>query len=106
MHAFPKDEALCRAWINAIGRQDLLVGGMAKIRRGYQICDKHFSEDEKFISNHNRTNLKYGSVPDLYLHGSTLQTSTTASHGSTSQDSVVSSLCAVASTSPVVEVIQ
>ncbi|XP_030750796.1 uncharacterized protein LOC115878423 [Sitophilus oryzae] len=69
MHLFPKDEELLHTWIKVVGREDLLSKG-AKIRKTYRVCDRHFSEGSRFKTHHNRTNLKHGSVPDLYVKGS------------------------------------
>ncbi|KAJ8925151.1 hypothetical protein NQ315_001336 [Exocentrus adspersus] len=73
MHCFPKDPLApvliqiqlqrFQLWLHAIDRRDITE---AKAR-SYRICDKHFSEDQKFDAYRNRTNLKAVAVPDLHL---------------------------------------
>ncbi|XP_063907428.1 uncharacterized protein LOC135125702 [Zophobas morio] len=63
---------LFKVWCSTIGRDDLTEKGVQWIRRNYRVCDIHFDENSKFVSCHNRTNLKVGSIPNLQLPASTI----------------------------------
>jgi hypothetical protein len=54
-------------WMGLIGRNDLLAIDASK-RKNYRVCDVHFHEDTKFLVKNNRTNLKRGSIPSLFLN--------------------------------------
>lgn len=41
---------------------------MGRVRKNYRVCDVHFDDNSKFQTYHNRTNLKYGSIPILYIY--------------------------------------
>lgn len=56
---------LFQKWCEAVKRPDIKFND----RRRYVVCTNHFSSADKFHENRNRTNLKYGSVPSLYLPG-------------------------------------
>mgnify|MGYP005984389365 FL=1 len=66
---FPILFQLFKVWCSTIGRDDLTEKGVQWIRRNYRVCDIHFDENSKFVSCHNRANLKVGSIPNLQLPG-------------------------------------
>lgn len=58
---------LFKTWCEAISRPELLEKDAAAVRKFFWVCDIHFENECKFIANHNRTNLKSGSIPTINL---------------------------------------
>lgn len=58
-----------RQWCQILNRPELINVTDRHERQKFRVCDIHFTEDSKFQSSHNRTNLKYTAVPKLHLGG-------------------------------------
>ncbi|KAF5279250.1 hypothetical protein FQR65_LT15455 [Abscondita terminalis] len=63
MDVFPHHPKLFDAWCKAISRCDIT----SEKRQNYRVCDVHFSEEQKFVTPRNKTNLKALSVPSINL---------------------------------------
>ncbi|XP_057667021.1 uncharacterized protein LOC130900423 isoform X1 [Diorhabda carinulata] len=70
MHIFPKDQILYDIWINAIGREDLKVKPMERVRKSYRICTIHFSAEARYVGTRNKSTLKQDAIPSLFLNAS------------------------------------
>ncbi|XP_072394063.1 uncharacterized protein [Diabrotica undecimpunctata] len=66
MHIFPKDRALYDIWINKIGREDLKVKPMDRVRKSYRICTIHFGPEARYVGSRYKSTLKCDAIPSLF----------------------------------------
>ncbi|XP_030764535.1 uncharacterized protein LOC115888820 isoform X2 [Sitophilus oryzae] len=67
MHRFPNDQQLCDLWLSTIGRLDLKVKPLERIRAVYRICNVHFGPESAYIGSRNKSLIKKDAVPTQLL---------------------------------------
>jgi len=66
MRRFPKEPLVCLAWVQASGNPILATLTIAKLSRGYYLCNAHFEVSDGA----NERRLRVGSVPKIFSHNS------------------------------------
>ncbi|KZC06798.1 hypothetical protein WN55_07932 [Dufourea novaeangliae] len=67
-YVLPKEKERRIKWCLAICRLDLIDVHPSR-RHDYRVCELHFTPESLYASHHNKTDLKYDSVPTLSLPG-------------------------------------
>ncbi|CAH1112282.1 unnamed protein product [Psylliodes chrysocephalus] len=67
MHILPKDKKIRIQWSLALDKKNLIDVESKEERQKYRVCSAHFEQTATFISVRNKTNLKYDSIPTLFL---------------------------------------